>query len=174
MIIAILGEIGGPEMLEELLELVTDSDEGIFLHSNWAVWRLAQRFTTEALSTFRTAMRETNMSRLCAIADQLSLMSETDGVASALVEVLEPFRELRNDPDAPYLLADVVAALDQLGDEAEAKRVFERYYVMLPNKNINKLGKLLDYPDGFLPKLAQFQIDGVTSWTTPVRRCRQR
>lgn len=79
MIIAMLGEIGGPEMLEDLLELVTHSDQGIFLHANWAVWRLAQRFAAEALSIFRAAMREATMFRLCAIADHLSCMPETDG-----------------------------------------------------------------------------------------------
>ena len=162
MMLAILGEIGGPELLEELLELVTDPDDGIFLHSNWAVWRMAQRFPEEALSHFRAAIPKGRMSLRCAIADHLSLMAETEGLASALVQALEDFRELRNEPEAPYLLAVVIDALEQLGDDAEATRAFERYHIMLPNKGIKKLGKLLDHPDGFLPKLAELQIDGVT------------
>lgn len=170
MILAILGEIGGPEMLEDLLELVTDPDEGIFLHANWAVWRIAQRFPAEGLSSFRAAMTHASISLRCAISDHLSLMPEVDGLPSALIEVLDAFRELKNDPDAPYVLANVVDALEQLGKGDEATRVFERYHVMLPNKGIKKLARLLEHPDGFLPKLAQLEIDGVTIEDICVKR----
>src|SRR5439155_15712107 len=36
LILALLGEIAGPEALEELLDLIDAADAGVFLHANWA------------------------------------------------------------------------------------------------------------------------------------------
>jgi hypothetical protein len=54
-LIAVLGEISGPEMAAELLELADDDKHLVELHTSWALWRLGQRHPKDVLRILREA-----------------------------------------------------------------------------------------------------------------------
>jgi hypothetical protein len=157
MIIALLGETAGPEVLADLMELVESIDPVIFLHANWAVWRLGQRFPAEVLAALGSADR---VSRRCAAAEHILLLPETPGRAAAASRLLEGFAEFAKDNDAAFLLAAVMSTLEQMGRPTDAERALRQYQKLLPKDGRRWVQDELEA--GFVGRLEDADIEGLT------------
>jgi hypothetical protein len=157
MIIALLGETAGPEVLAELMDLVDSGDPLIFLHANWAVWRLGQRFRAEALALFGRADRVTLR---CAAAEHIPLLPETPGSEATTSSLLEGFAEFAKDEEAAFLLAAVMSALERLGRPTDAERAFRQYQKLLRKDDRRWLQDELEA--GFVGRLEESEIAGLT------------
>ncbi|MCU1330701.1 MAG: motif domain protein [Bryobacterales bacterium] len=133
--LALLGETAGIETLDELLEFGDAGNRTIFLHANWAIWRMGQRFPEEALARFVTAGAPERLALRCALAEHISLLPETPGIESSLIGLLDGFARLASDPEAYYLLATVMAALSTRGCNHEAERVFAEFSGLLTKRD---------------------------------------
>jgi len=160
LMIALLGETAGPEILEDLLELIDFSDRPVFLHANWAVWRLGQRFPAEALDRFRAAGAGARATLRCALAEQIDLLPETPGIEAALTSLLEGFAGFAQEDDAPWLLATIMEALNELGRADEAERVFREFHHLLSKEAREWVRKKSD--EGLASMLENEEIAGIT------------
>lgn len=169
LIVALLGEIAGVEVLGDLLDLATFNDDVIFLHTHWAIFRIGQRLPSETLATFRAATPSATLALRCALAEQIGLLLDVDGMAPALVDLLEGFSGFADNIDAPYLLMVVIDTLRGLSMDAEAKRVLDRYEGVLPKKGRKALQALLE-DEEFVPKLVGHEIDELDIEDVSIRR----
>jgi hypothetical protein len=157
MILALLGETAGPEVLGDLMEFADSGDPIIFLHINWAVWRLGQRFPAEVLAALCSA---DSVTMRCAAAEHILLLPETPGREPALIGLLEGFAEFAKDDDARWLLAAVVGALERLARYTDAERAIRQYQKLLRKDDRRWLMDELDA--GFVGRLEDAEIEGLT------------
>ncbi len=150
---AILGEIGGPERIADLLELSQIDDEPTFLHVNWAIYRLGQRFPSAALETLRAAAKGAAAPMLCGLAEQLNLLPEMDGVLPALRSLLQEFPRIARQDNAPYLLAIVTDAMAERGAVDEAQSLLTRNVALLTKEGHKWLKESIDGDMVFVPRL---------------------
>jgi hypothetical protein len=160
MLIAILGEISGPEALDELLELAAIGNPVIFPHVHWAILNLGMRFPGEAFERFRIAAREADVKLRCALANHVDLLDEVEGEVELLVSLLDGFENLPREEDGAYLLAQVVYALVDRGDDALAKSLAEQHESKIPEKHRHLVREALDPEGDFMPVLLGLDIDG--------------
>jgi hypothetical protein len=152
LVIAALGEISGPAILDELLEIITFNDWTLVGHVAWAVWRIGQRFPTETLATFRATRPSATLPARCGIAEQMMLLpSGTSGIEKALMELLEGFTGFAAEEDAAFLLVAVTEALRRHGHKREARDVLNRYEALLHKKGRRWLRQVLESDEGFVP-----------------------
>ncbi len=159
--IALLGETAGPEMIDDLLELACFGERTVYLHANWALWRLGERFPAEALATFRSVMAEAPLPVRCVMAKQIDLLPETPGMETALSELLEGFAGLADHEEAPHLLAVVMEALRGLEREDDAERIFTEYGGFLPDAARKRVREALDGEE-FVSDLVNEALDELT------------
>jgi hypothetical protein len=126
LVIAILGEISGPDFIDELMELIVWPDETVFWHVQWALWRQGNRHPQEVRDRFRAAATE-NLEIRCAIAEHLALLKHVKGDADLLVSLLAGFETFAGELDAPTLLSIVVSELAKRGKAELATTLAERY-----------------------------------------------
>ena len=158
-VIALLGETAEPEALDELLELIHSGERPIFLHANWAVWRLGQRFPAEALAKMRAAATGAPTVLRCALAEQINLLPDTPGISEALLEALDGFAGIAREPDAAYLLALVVDALEFRQRLQDAESIYRRLLDALSKEHRRAVREMLD--QGIVPRLVEEGIDEV-------------
>jgi tetratricopeptide (TPR) repeat protein len=170
LIVALLGEIAGVDVLDDLLDLATLHDDVIFLHTHWAIWRIGQRFPSETLAKFRAATPSAPLALRCGLAEQINLLPELEGMAPALIDLLEDFSGFADNQDAPYLLMVVVDAMSELGLDEGAQQVLDRYRGALPKKGRKTLQALIDIEGGFVPRLIEQEIDEVDIEDVSIRR----
>lgn len=160
LIVALLGEIAGADLLDDLLELSTFDDFELFLHTHWAIWRLGQRFPATALAKFKSATPGASLAMRCGLAEHISMLPETEGIKPALVELLEGASGLADNPeDAPYLLMVVTEALIDFDEEEKAETLLAQYQGILSKQGRKTLQEYLDAEEGFLPTLIAEDID---------------
>src|SRR3954453_21380510 len=104
LLTALLGEIGGVELIDDLIGADPDPLE-LFLHAHWAVRRLGQRFPEEAFARLRVAAAGIDYDVRAAIAEQLYFLPESTGARRAIGELLDGFEG--GDEEAAYLLLTV-------------------------------------------------------------------
>ena len=159
VIAALLGEIGGPETLEELLESMDHEDREMFAHANWGAWRLGRRLPEEVLAFYRSAIPQARITQLCAMAEQMNLLPDTPGLGDTLRATLDRLPQFADNDDAPYLLAIVVSALSELGFEDEAAEAMNVHQYKLSGKGRKHFKRLIKDQDTFVPRLAVEGID---------------
>jgi hypothetical protein len=156
--IALLGEIGGPERIADLLELSEIAEPSTFLHVHWAIWRLGQRFPVEALKTFHEAAHGASIGKRCALAEQLNLLPEMNGVVEALAGLLTGFAKFGGQRDAAYLVAAVTTAMADRGAVEDAHALLSRCRGALGDEGCDWLDESLEGDAEFTPKLVEEQI----------------
>ncbi len=164
--IAILGEVGGPERIADLLELSEIAEPSTFLHVHWAIWRLGQRFPVEALKTLREAAHGASSGKRCGLAEQLHLLPEMKGVVEALAGLLNGFAKFGGHEDAAYLLAVVTNAMADRGAVEEAHGLLSRCRDALGDEGRDWLDESLEGDSEFTLKLVgegipKFDIEDV-------------
>ena len=157
MITALLGEIGGPGILEELLEIAEDTR--LFLHVHWAIHRIAKREPEVALAAFRAATPKTSLGMRCGLAEQMGLMDPIPGIEDAIAALVDHFSSLSRKQDAPHLVLAVNAALTKFGSEGRARSILGRCSAMLSKKDRAYVQDTLE--EGFVPTLVLESIEGL-------------
>lgn len=161
LLIALAGETAGPEIVEDLVELIATGDaDSIFLHANWALWRVGQRFPAQTLDQLRKAAAEAHLSLRCALADQVELLPETPGIETALAALLDGFADLARENDAPYLLAIVMQTLKKSGYADAARRYFQELHHLLPEEAAEWVRE--KFEEGLVSVLSGEEIAGIT------------
>ncbi|MDE3164288.1 MAG: SEC-C domain-containing protein, partial [Acidobacteriota bacterium] len=120
LLIAILGEISGADAVDELLELSSCGDEEIFVHTHWALWRLAERHRAGVMERYGAALAAASVKRRCAIADQIHLLEPDPADMPVLRALGAGFDAIRKEEDAPFVAACVVQCLVERGEDALA------------------------------------------------------
>ena len=164
LLLGMLGEIGGPEVLPDLLELSRLEDRVIFMHAHWAIHRIGKRLPAETLRVFRETIPSADLTLRCGIAEQLALIDEgfASEIVPLLISLLDDFASSGKDPDAPYLLLAITDSLSQLGEERRAEKIFTSHRRVLPSSGRKDLEKILSSDDGFVPMLVREGLDELT------------
>jgi SEC-C motif len=160
MTAALLGELGSIELLPDLLELSQRSRPPLFLHVNWAIYRLARRFPEPALECLHSLIASANVGVRCAIAEHLIFMDNLPGVAQVFRELLDGFRKLAKHHDAPYLLRIVLHGLTELEEDSEKIDELERQCRPLLNREGRNWFQQSE--DSFEPLLVENDIEDLT------------
>jgi hypothetical protein len=104
--LALLGEIGDPAVLPELLECAGLQDETVGDAARWAVTRIADRRPAETIEEFRRLAGEADPMILASIAEHLALMPSMPGAGELLQGMIERLGNLRRaDRDGLFLVA---------------------------------------------------------------------
>jgi tetratricopeptide (TPR) repeat protein len=162
-LVALLGEFAGPEVLSDLWELTLLSDDVMFRHGHWAVWRMGKRFPAETISSMRARLADACVSLRCGMAEHLELMGRVSGVKSTLLDLMEDFPSIAGESDAPYLLLAVRHALTETDNTVAANELLARH-----KRSLSKEGRrwLDENFEDFVPRLVEedlntFAIDDV-------------
>ena len=155
MCVAFLGEYAGTVVLGELWELTLLSDEVMFRHGHWAVWRMGQRFPNETLANITAQIPDASVGLRCGMAEHLDLMSRSIDVKPALLELVADFSGIAEEADAPYLLLAVFHALEGSGQPLAAKELLARHKRSLPK---GARGWFEDNIDEFIPRIVEEDI----------------
>jgi SEC-C motif len=159
LITALLGELAGPDVLDDLLDLSTYNDQPLFLHTHWAIWRIGQRYPCEALAVFRAAIPGASVGIRCGLANHLSLLPDDAGIEPALAELLEGFRSHAREEDAAYLLLAVVDALARRNLDLQGQALLAQYEPMLSRRQQKWLREILTSEEGFVQTLVREELD---------------
>jgi hypothetical protein len=157
--IAIVGEIGPPATIEELLELAERTDS--FLYTHWAIHRHTERHPQAALDAFRAAAAAGSTGLRCGLAEHMYMMPAIEGIEDALVGLLDDFRRVRRHEDAPYLLVAVLAALEHHGFESRARALLAHYTPMLSDESQLWVSDAREGADAYEPRLLSEGLGGL-------------
>ena len=160
-VIALIGETDRPDAVDDLLELMTKTG-AVFLHTHWAIQRLAQRFPDAVLEKFRASIATLPVISRCAIADHIGLMEEGDDRVPVLLALLEGFPDFAEEDDASYLLFAVSDVLKELGLEDQANVVLSKYSKMLSKAGRQWVDQQLKSKEPFLSRLSEADFEDYT------------
>jgi hypothetical protein len=161
LLLAILGEISGPDATDELLEMATWHDTVTLLHANWALYRLQQRFPSAVRDRLRCLAPDATLSQRCAIAEQINLAEPEAGDAELLLSLLADLKEQKSSDDAPYLLASVIYTLFKRDEPKKAKEL-GKFESLFTGTGREVVRAALHRDDTFLPLLEQEDVAPVT------------
>jgi hypothetical protein len=171
LLIAVLGEIGGPELIGDLLEIAVVPDHSTFLHVHWAISRLAQRYPDAALRAFRGAIPGADAGLRCALAEQLNLLPEMAGVIPALTSLLDGFAAVAKEEDASQLLALVASVLARRGEAEQALALLNRCKVLLAGQERRWIDTNIKKSAIAVPLLIDEKIPKMTVEDVCLSRC---
>jgi hypothetical protein len=126
LLIALLGEIGGVDLLEDFL-FPEDSDPECYWHAHWAVRRLGQRFPAEAFARLRAAAVAADPDMRVSIAQHFYFLPETPGARQAILDLLDGFAGFASDQAAPILLQTVSTLMAMMDAPGESLAVLKRH-----------------------------------------------
>jgi hypothetical protein len=165
LLIAFLGEISGPDFVDDLLELTNTSDKALFLHVHWAIHRLGERHPDAVLERFQAAARNASIGLRCALADQLLLLDgvrDEEAQLTLLVSLLDGLEQFAASENAAYLLASVAFTLAERERGDLEKSVIQRYQKALTREGREWLRDARKADSDFLPVLVEEEIEGVS------------
>ncbi len=161
LMVALLGELGGPEMFADLWELSTWSGNDLFLHTHWALCRMAVRFPKETVESILAELPAASTSLRCGMAEHLWLMKGVEGAAAAIPELMKDFSKRAKEEDGPYLLLIASAALVELGESERSQELLAQYEGLLSKDDRLWLAEQLQGPNGFVPTIVKEQLPGL-------------
>jgi hypothetical protein len=155
--VALLGEIGAVDIINDLLEIARLDELQVSMHAHWAMNRLARRFPAEAMERFRAAAQGAPASLRRVVAEQLALLENVPDREDALEGLLEGFPAIANSDDAAYLLLIVLFGLEEADQEQRIKRLLPGCEAALSRKPRKLFRKLIDSES--VPPTLAFGID---------------
>jgi hypothetical protein len=157
LMIAIMGEIGAAQDLEDLWELSEYDDMDIFGHAHFALYRLGQRMPEAALAVIRKQTPGSSVATRCGLAEQLAVLPNVEGLTEALLDLLTDLRETIHEDDG-YLLMLVTHGLAALGKTVQVQEAMARTV-----RRLSKAGRRYfedtREDDDFLPLILRDGID---------------
>jgi hypothetical protein len=157
LVIALLGEIGGPELIPELMALPDCSAEAS-LHAQWAVARLGQKHPAEARA-YWTEIAKADPRMRTAAAQHLFFLRESGVSRKDVAALLDGFAESATQEEAPYLLLTVSAVLGLMGSTADALATLKKHERQLSKQGRRWLLETTAQEEGFLPDLIGIGLD---------------
>lgn len=159
LVIAILGEICGPDVIPELMELNSWPQFDEFAHAQWALIRQGERHPEAAREYYRLETGGTEVMRSC-IAEQMLLMDSQPGDIELLTSLLEGFEKVPMNDDLPIFLSAVVSGIAARGNEELAASLASKY-----GQRLGKSGQKLvqgALEGKYVPMMHQLEIAGHT------------
>jgi len=143
--LALLGEIGDPAALPELLECCTLREELLHEAAHWAVARIADRRPADTLQACQRIAADSDPFILSAIAQVLALMPPLEGARELLLGLIERLGSLRkSERDSLFLfLATALLKVDGERGPATVKAAFDRHSRELSQKGRARCYQLL-------------------------------
>jgi hypothetical protein len=160
LLIALLGEIGGVELLEDLLFPV-DPDSDPYWHAQWAVRRLGQRFPAEAFAKLRAAAVDGDVDTRVAIAQHFYFLPETPGARQAILDLLDGFPDFASDPGAAILLKTVSTLMAMMDAPGDSLAVLKRHERQLSKEDRRLIGDPDLMPDFIEIGIDEMDVDAV-------------
>jgi hypothetical protein len=160
LLLAILGEISAPEVIQELLELNTFPRFAPFAHSQWALYRQGQRHPQAALEQYRSAAVGAALATRGCLAEQISLMEPQPGDVELLASLLEGSESFPLDEELPIFLASVVSGVAKRGDRELAASLASRYGERIGKRDRKLLDAAIE--GNYVPLLNKLEIAGHT------------
>jgi hypothetical protein len=143
--LALLGEIGDPAVLPELIECLSVNDEDIQAAANWAVKRISSRRPEESLDAVRTLAPTADADHRCGLTIALADIPEQLGRREVLLSLLDGLAAFPK-PDRHEIFINVAAALAAFegakGREL-AWSLLNRHAAVLPNRTRAELREAL-------------------------------
>jgi hypothetical protein len=155
LLAALLGEFAGVDAVADLLELSATESDDLYLHVQWGLWRLGQRFPAETLARFHTALPGSSLDIRCQVADHLSLLPGTVEISEAADELVASLRDFADHEDAPYVVKAAAWALGNRGGDEAAERILALSDAILSAKNLECVR---DHMDDFVPNIVREEL----------------
>jgi len=160
--VALIGETAEVEALDELLQLAGISDQQLFEHSNWAIWRMGQRDAAGTIQKFRDAIPSSDAVVRSAIADHIGLLPSVEGRVELCEDLLSGFETIAQESDASYLLVMLHERLKGFGLPERAEELMRMYEGLLPQEGRDFVRETLDAEKPSLSKLEEIAIEGLS------------
>ncbi len=157
-IVALLGELAGPDVLPDLWDLSNLRDNGMFLHAHWAICRMAVRYPEETIRSIRATLPGASTSVRCGMAEHLGLMPDAADAPAAILALMKDFAQRATEDDAPYLLLAAVDALAEIGQHGRSKELFAQYQRLLTKEGRRWMREIMDEPGGFVPRIVAEEL----------------
>jgi Protein of unknown function (DUF2384) len=143
--LALLGEIGDPATLPELLEFSTLEDEVLSGAAHWSVARIAGRRPAETLQAFQRIAAETDLIAMGAVAQYLALVPPMEGAVELLLGMIERLGSLRKaERDGLFVcVATALLGVERERGPAIVKAAFDRHSRELTQKGRARCYQLL-------------------------------
>ncbi|HUD99303.1 MAG TPA: SEC-C domain-containing protein [Bryobacteraceae bacterium] len=148
--LALLGEIGDPAVLPELIEFSTVEDEEIEDAANWAVGRIVERRPEESLDAIRQLIPGAEADRLSGLALALNHFPEESGKLDLLVSLLDGLANFPKPERHDVFMAVVVVIAFSGGDKNRelAWSLLSRHAGLLPKRTRAEFRETLRLRDG--------------------------
>ncbi len=157
LMMAIMGEIGAAEDLEDLWELSEYDDMDIFGHAHFALYRLGQRMPEAALAVIRKHTPSSSVATRCGFGEQLVTLPNVEGLTEALLDLLDDSPETSNEDDG-YLLMLVTHGLAALGKPVQVQEAVARSVRRLSKAGRRWFEDAIEAEE-FLPMIVRDGID---------------
>ncbi|MDR3703698.1 MAG: SEC-C metal-binding domain-containing protein [Candidatus Sulfopaludibacter sp.] len=157
-IVALLGELAGPEILPDLWDLSNLRDNGIFLHAHWALCRMAVRHPEETIRSIRATLPGATTGVRCGMAEHLGLMPGAPDAPAAILALMKDFAQHATEDDASYLLLAAADALSEIGQRARSKELFVQFERLLNKDGRRWMRETMDEPEGFVPRIVAEEL----------------
>ncbi len=157
-IVALLGELAGPDVLPDLWALSNLRDNGIFLHAHWAICRMAVRYPEETIQSIRATLPGAATGVRCGMVEHLGLMPDAADAPAAILALMKDFAQRATEDDASYLLLAAVDALAQIGQHGRSKELFAQYERLLTKEGRRWMRETMDEPEGFVPRIVAEEL----------------
>jgi SEC-C motif len=132
LMMAIMGEIGAAEDMEDLWGLSEYDDLAVFGHAHFGLYRFGQRMPEAALALIRKRTPGAPVAMRCGFAEQLVVLPNVEGLTETLLELLDDLPSTKHEDDG-YLLMLVTHGLAALGNTVQVQEVMAR--------NVRRLSK---------------------------------
>jgi hypothetical protein len=157
LMMAIMGDIGGAEDMEDLWELFGYDDLAMFGHAHFALYRLGQRMPEAALAEIRKRTPGASVALRCGFAEQLVALPNVEGLTEALLDLLDDLSETKHEDDG-YLLMLVTHGLAALGKTVQVQEVMARNVRRLSKQGRRWFEETIEAEE-FLPLIVRDGID---------------
>lgn len=163
LLIALVGERGGPEWIDLLADDRQYPTSEVLWHAQWAIWRLGQRHPAEAFERLRAATAKADITGRGFLAEQFYLLpSEVAGRKEAILALLDGFPGDGPSEDAAYLLLTVSTLMAMLGSPYDSRAVLEGRQRRLDKEGRAWLQEAIGGETEFVPNLAEQGIEALT------------
>jgi hypothetical protein len=162
LLIAILGERGAPELIDDLANDEQYPTSEVLWHAQWAVRHIGQRHPAAAFERLQAAAATADLTFRGFLAEQFYFLPpELPGRKEAILRLLDGFPGEGEPEDAAYLLLTVSTLMALLGSPYDARAVLEKHQRRLSAEGREWLAEATE-DDEFIPNLAEHGIDELT------------
>ena len=157
-IVALLGELAGPDLLPDLWEISNLRDNGMFLHAHWAICRMAVRYPAETIQSIHATLPDASTGLRCGMVEHLGLMPDSPDAPATILALMKDFARRATENDAAYLLLAAVDALAEIGQPGRSKELFAQYERLIDKEGRRWMREVTEEPEGFVPRLVADEL----------------